>query len=51
MIHWEMSWEIPSRAKAKLSVNAAITISMIIEDVLTVDKIESLIMSKLIVMD
>ena len=45
MIHWEMSWEIPSLAKAKLSVNAETTMSIIIDDVLTADRIEVLIMS------
>ena len=51
MIHWEMSWEIPSLAKAKLSVNAETTMSIIIDDVLTADRIEVLIMSKLTIMD
>ena len=51
MIHCEMSWDIPSLAKAKLRVNAATTISMIIDDVLTVDSTESFNMSQLTDMD
>ena len=37
VIHSEMSDDMPSRAKAKLKVNAAITMSIIIEEVRTVE--------------
>ena len=41
VIHSEMSAEMPSRAKAKLKVKAAITMSIIIEEVRTVEMMAS----------
>ena len=41
MIHSEMSWEMPRRAKAKLSVKAAMTMSMIMDEVRTVEMMAS----------